>query len=1070
MCTILIEKMALQVYRYANYLTTEEREQFRTLCKLLSKSEEDCILIANPIIEGRELDALLIKRDAIIVLEFKNYSGALTASEFGDWFITEDDAEKVIVKGGFGKKNPYSQVLQNKWCVVNRFKDLNSPLINAYHVAGLVIFKQSIEEKKYDFSQKVRSWFHITDMDHVMEQIENITSSKINFNDELWRELPKYLNVEDYSWDEYEQKAIAQEENTETPAAQPVAVRGEITINDELSIEQAIRATGFHICHKRTEAKREAQCLSYSDMRLSERSLNFLKEREIDTLWKHQIAAITEAKKGSNVCITTSTSSGKTEIFQISAMEILEKSPEAKILAVYPMKALNREQLERWKKTGYSVGKIDGDVSIEVRKEVLKQNRIVVMTPDVMHTFLLGRLNDRQIGKTIEDFIKNISLIVVDELHLYKGVFGSNAAYLFRRLNHVRQLLRKDKSFAQYITASATLPAAVEHSFNITGVKGFVEIGTEQDASPMAEKVFYFIERDEEAVDKGNDLVADLLYAFTTIKDAKTIAFVEGRQRAGELAYFADKESASGIYPYRAGYEKETVDVITQHLNDGNFKGVVSTSALEIGINIDGLNIAIIADMPHDKNSYQQRIGRVGRFGCEKSYVIIVRTDAFPSQLLFDTYNYDIDRVLPCYEPALYLEDENVQIIHACCHVGSHDNSEYDQWKKRRDGGGKFIDGGCFPSSFVKLCQEVLDNQYPKSYVVITKGITNPHWGFTLRHFDIQYDVVPVRDERKHIPKEQISREMLATEGYIGAARNTMDGNEKIKERVTYIDIKEKKIYVKREYNQFLSTSAYHRKILFPNFKKEFRKATLYYGDAKIYNLLATEHHTIYGYYEKKNGRKVYQKYDRVFRLPVLFLTATVIFHPSFNKAGVKVSDIAKILFETFLQKNAFDRNDINYLGSRLFSSNDVHRRDEKFVALYDANILNITGRLANDDLLKDLFAYLAAHQQVIARTICPDINEATLEAISDLCQSVMGNKVDIAYQEVGKERFFEGFTEVLYLEEDENDPEAATEEKIAEFMGYGNDGTVCNIRVGDRCLKNIPIDRIKATENTTFE
>lgn len=1063
--------MALQVYRYANYLTTEEREQFRTLCKLLSKREEDCILIANPIIEGRELDALLIKRDAIIVLEFKNYSGALTASEFGDWFITEDDAEKVIVKGGFGKKNPYSQVLQNKWCVVNRFKDLNSPLVNAYHVAGLVIFKQSIEEEKYDFSQKVRSWFHITDMDHVMEQIENITSSKINFNDELWRELPKYLNVEDYSWNEYEQKTIAQAENTEAPAPRPVAERGEITVNDELSIEQVIRATGFHICHKRTEAKREAQCLSYSDMRLSERSLNFLKKKkDIDTLWEHQRAAITEAKKGSNVCITTSTSSGKTEIFQVSAIEILEKSPEAKILAVYPMKALNREQLERWKKTGYSVGKIDGDVSMEVRKEVLKQNRIVVMTPDVMHTFLLGRLNDRQIGKTIEDFIKNISLIVVDELHLYKGVFGSNAAYLFRRLNHVRQLLRKDKSFAQYITASATLPAAVEHSFNITGVKGFVEIGTEQDASPMAEKVFYFIERDEEAVDKGNDLVADLLYAFTTIKDAKTIAFVEGRQRAGELASSADKESASGIYPYRAGYEKETVDVITQHLDDGNFKGVVSTSALEIGINIDGLNIAIIADMPHDKNSYQQRIGRVGRRGCEKSYVIIVRTDAFPSQLLFDTYNYDIDKVLPCYEPALYLEDENVQSIHACCHVGNHDNSEYDQWKREVDGGGKFIDGGCFPSSFVKLCQEVLDNQYPKSYVDITRGSTNPHWGFTLRHFDIQYDVVPARGERKHIPKEQISREMLATEGYIGAARNTMDGNEKIKERVTYIDLKEKKIYVEREYNKFLSTSAYHRKILFPNFKTEFRKATLYYGDAKIYNLLATEHHTIYGYYEKKNGRKVYQKYDRVFRLPVLFPTATVIFHPSFNKAGVKVSDIAKILFETFLQKNAFDRNDINYLGSRLFSSNDVHRRDEKFVALYDANILNITGRLANDDLLKDLFGYLAAHQQVIARTICPDINEVTLEAISELCQSVMENKVDMAYQEVGKERSFKAFTEVLYLEEDTNNPEAITEEKMAMFVGYGGDRTVCNILVNGQGLADIPIDRIRATENTTFE
>lgn len=147
--------MALQVYRYANYLTTDEREQFRSLCKLLSKSKDDYILVANPIIGGRELDALLIKRDAIIVLEFKNYTGSLTASEFGDWHIIDDEGTEVVVKGGFGNKNPYVQVNHNKWSVVNKFKDeLNSPLVNAYHVSGIVVFKGNITEDNFNFPPK----------------------------------------------------------------------------------------------------------------------------------------------------------------------------------------------------------------------------------------------------------------------------------------------------------------------------------------------------------------------------------------------------------------------------------------------------------------------------------------------------------------------------------------------------------------------------------------------------------------------------------------------------------------------------------------------------------------------------------------------------------------------------------------------------------------------------------------------------------------------------------------------------------------------------------------------------
>lgn len=524
-------------------------------------------------------------------------------------------------------------------------------------------------------------------------------------------------------------------------------------------VERIIIDSGFNICHTKVEEKRDAIFVPKNEIGLSKQSLHFLEERGINSLWAHQANAIKESIKGNNVCVTTSTSSGKTEIFQLSAIEVLEKNKTSKVLAIYPMKALNRQQLERWERTGYSIGKIDGDTTdIKIREKMLSDSRILIMTPDVMHTFLLGKINDNKIGKCIKDFIKNVSLVIIDELHLYKGVFGTNSAYLFRRFNNIRRLLCKKNDFAQYITASATLPNAKEHSFNITGVPNYIEIGINQDASPISEKTFYYIEINEEEANKGKGLLTDLVSSFSKIDDAKSITFVESRQRTGDMASLDvdnsifDNVEETGIYPYRAGYEKETIDNITRHLHDGKFKGIISTSALEIGIDIKGLNIVIIADMPQDKNSYQQRIGRVGRFGCDNSYVIIVRGDSFSSQLLFDEYNYDIDKVLPNYEPALYLEDKNVQNIHALCHIGDTEVCEYLQWKGKVNTERSFEGEGFFPTSFVGLCQDILSGQTTRMYDEIK--VNNPHYAYPIRFFGKQYIIMPCIGEKKCIPME----------------------------------------------------------------------------------------------------------------------------------------------------------------------------------------------------------------------------------------------------------------------------------------------------------------------------
>ena len=838
-------------------------------------------------------------------------------------------------------------------------------------------------------------------------------------------------------------------------------------------VELIIKKSGFNICHKKVEGKRDAVFVSKNEIGLSKRSLSFLEGRGIDALWAHQANAIIESIRGNNVCVTTSTSSGKTEIFQISAIEALEKNKTSKVLAIYPMKALNRQQLERWERTGYSIGKIDGDTTdIKIREKMLSDSRILIMTPDVMHTFLLGKINDNKIGKCIKDFIKNVSLVIIDELHLYKGVFGTNSAYLFRRFNNIRRLLCKKNDFAQYITASATLPNAKEHSFNITGVPNYIEIGINQDASPISEKTFYYIEINEEEANKGKGLLTDLVSSFTKIDDAKSITFVESRQRTGDMASLDvdnsifDNVEETGIYPYRAGYEKETIDNITRNLHDGKFKGIISTSALEIGIDIKGLNIVIIADMPQDKNSYQQRIGRVGRFGCETSFVIIVRGSSFSSQLLFDEYNYDIDKVLPNYEPALYLEDKNVQNIHALCHIGDTEVCEYLQWKGKVNAERSFDGEGYFPNSFVNLCQDILSGQTTRMYDEIK--VNNPHYAYPIRFFGKQYIIMPCIGEKKCIPMESISREQICTEGYVGAVRNTMYGKMNIKERIVNINLVKEEIHARQEYNKYIRTQSYHRKYLVPNFKEEYRNGTIYYGNTKIYNLKVTEYRTIYGYREMKGRGQEYHQYDVPFYLPELPTTGTIIFHPSFNNDKVETSIISRIIFEAFLKRNAFDRNDINFIGGKLYSNYESLSINDKFVSLYDVSSLNITNRIINKDLIEDLFMFLQKHLEVIALSLFPEINNETIEAIKDLCNSIINNEANISFQDVGDEYSYKPFTEIIYIEEEQET--GLVKEKKGIYAGLGNIPNTFNIFVDGEGLSNISKDNIKPTINTKFE
>ena len=847
-------------------------------------------------------------------------------------------------------------------------------------------------------------------------------------------------------------------------------------------VERILGDQGFIVCHKTVEPEKESNFIPYDDLNLCEASLRYLKEADI-SLWSHQHESVRLVKTGKNVCVTTSTSSGKTQIFHLAAMEILKKYPGSKAIAIYPMKALSSQQVQRWsKKTGLSVGKIDGDDTDMTRRLKQLEKDVLVITPDTLHAFMLGKLNDRRCGKAIKDFISNISVVIIDELHLYKGYFGTNAAYMFRRLNNVRRLLRRTNDFPQYITASATLPNAPLHSFNITGARDFVEVGMDQDGSPSRPKNFLFVERTDQDISR-NEQLKNLVYALAELDKTKSITFVESRQKTGHVAYDSDKRAEEdakseklGVFPYRSGYEERARETIQNKLEQGVFKGVISTSALEIGIDIDGLNVVIIADMPYDKNSYQQRIGRCGRYGCEgDSYVIIVRDDnSFASNLLFTEYQYDINKALPDYEPALYLEDEDIQQVHALCHVGDTDECEYKDWKGTIGANRIFDDGGCFPESFVKLCNDILSKNAPKSYDYLEQKSSSPHYENSLRFFGSQYQLYDLDNDNQKVDRP-ISRKQLASEAYRGAVRNTVGYDGRIvRHRVKVLDLKPNvnSVFVRRERNPYVQTSSYSRKLLIPNFKNGIN-FSMSCGETGIFNLRVYEYINIWGYYEINGGTREYRKYEDVLQLPVFTTTGTLFFHPSFNEKDVNMSQIAQILYEALLRRSAFDRNDLNHIGGRLFVGNSEYPANSKFVALYDASSLDLSKSIAESDKLKDLFGFLSVnHIDLIAEAVCGKdaVNKQTRAALYRFCNDIANNDIKICDELRIAERAFKEGTLVRYIQNSEGltEDENSTLEYNAIYLGEGRMPNTANLLVNGKPLFQVDLNDIYPIENVT--
>lgn len=274
-------------------------------------------------------------------------------------------------------------------------------------------------------------------------------------------------------------------------------------------------------------------------------------------VWLHQAKAMEIAAEGRNLVISTGTASGKSLVFQSAAFRMLNEDDGAAVIVFYPLKALSNDQWNSWRRAAAHVGfqeddivKVDGDVPRPSRARLLEKARVALMTPDVCHAWLLNEIS----SKAHREFLARTRLMVIDEAHVLEGVFGSNFAYLFRRLCGIRYLLQGKgrRTPLQVIAASATISTPEQHLDSLTGLE-FETVGDDDDGAPRHERSILHLAADHRREAELAERIHKALVEGS--KDGSFITFVDSRQGAERLAVRTDFSNL--VKPYRSGYEAE---------------------------------------------------------------------------------------------------------------------------------------------------------------------------------------------------------------------------------------------------------------------------------------------------------------------------------------------------------------------------------------------------------------------------------------------------------------------------------------------------------------------------------
>lgn len=366
----------------------------------------------------------------------------------------------------------------------------------------------------------------------------------------------------------------------------------------------------------------------------------------IDRPWAHQAAAATLAHSGRSVVLATGTATGKSLGYQLPVLDALLRERRATALYLSPTKALANDQLRTIQelrldpggREGFRASTFDGDTPVEERDWVREHCRWMLSNPDMLsHSLLPGHRHWHM-------FLRHLRYVVIDECHVYRGVFGSHVAHVLRRLRRVCGRYGTEPTF---VLASATVGDPAVAATRLTGID-CASVST--DDAPRGARTFVLWEppltgltTDHGApVRRSANAEAARLMADLVVADRRTIAFVRSRRAAETVTLSAQRHLAEAgatalgdqVAAYRSGYLPEDRRALERDLTTGTLRAAAATTALELGIDIAGLDAVLVAGFPGTLASLWQQVGRAGRRRTASLAVLIARDDPLDTYLV----------------------------------------------------------------------------------------------------------------------------------------------------------------------------------------------------------------------------------------------------------------------------------------------------------------------------------------------------------------------------------------------------------------------------------------------------
>ncbi len=393
------------------------------------------------------------------------------------------------------------------------------------------------------------------------------------------------------------------------------------------------------VVHVHDVAQREAQYAEPAEP-LHPAVKAALEAEGITRLYSHQVTAVDAIRRGENVVVVTGTASGKTLCYNIPVLERLLEDPRAKAFYLFPTKALAQDQLRvlnRWKETDPSLpveaGTFDGDTPRDLRRKLRDQGNVILTNPDMLHTGILPN------HSRWSDFFAQLRFVVLDEIHTYRGVFGSQVAAVMRRLRRICEHYSADP---QFVCCSATIANPDELARALIGKPVTL---VDNDGSPSGPRKFVLWNppfTDEGKMERRSPNTEAQRLMTSLIKEhIPTITFVRARVVAELLYRYVQNNLMKGsprlagaVRAYRGGYLPEERREIEQKLFNGELLGVTTTTALELGIDIGSLDACIIVGYPGSVASTLQQAGRAGRREEEALVILIAQNTPIDQYLM----------------------------------------------------------------------------------------------------------------------------------------------------------------------------------------------------------------------------------------------------------------------------------------------------------------------------------------------------------------------------------------------------------------------------------------------------